>query len=121
MRDDVERGPVRLREAPPMSYDLVFWGQDASEQRAPPLIYGELLAGQDVPGLAELPVEAYLGRILEAVPDARRQGNQIVWENEHHLASFVLDATNRSVIVSLTGNWPHHLANVLIDVAQEFG
>ena len=106
---------------PSVSYDLVFWRQTPDEARLPKNIYEALMAGDEVRDLPELPVAQYISRILEVVPGAVLDETQIHWESQDQRAACVVGWSSRSVVVNLTGDWPHSLANDFIDVGSEFG
>jgi hypothetical protein len=107
-----------------VGYDLVFWKQEPSEERSAHELYVSFAEGQSVDGIPELPVEAFVARLMETFPSAVREPNGdiewLVWTSDDGQSGFEVVWTPQYVWATLR---PLHedAANRMIDVAIEFG
>jgi hypothetical protein len=108
-----------------MSYELVFWRQLTSDQRAPDEIYALIHERPSDTKLSVLPVEAFVARILQIFPAAVREPNgESEWIHcvgEDGAWSFQVEWFGQAVRVDMRGAWSNDTANALIDIGQEFG
>jgi hypothetical protein len=107
-----------------VSYDLVFWKQDKSEERLPRAIYESFLESQRVTGIPNLPIEALMARLLETFPSAVRESHDgdewLVWISADRPSSFQIVSRPQCVWASLRP-FDGDRANRVIEVANEFG
>jgi hypothetical protein len=107
-----------------VSYDLAFWRQDNPDERPPRELYEMFLEGQRVNGIPELPVEAFLAKIMQAFPSAVREPNGdaewLDWSSEDGRSGFQVEWTPQCVWASLRP-LDGDRANRIIDVANQFG
>ncbi len=107
-----------------VSYDLVFWKQDESEERSPRGIFESFSEDQRVSGVPPLPVEALMARLLDTFPYAVRESHGgmewLHWVSEDSRSSFEVVSGPQCVWVSLRP-LDETKANRIIEVANEFG
>ncbi|HET6870387.1 MAG TPA: hypothetical protein VFH80_31025 [Solirubrobacteraceae bacterium] len=105
-----------------MSYDLCFWSERPGAGLAPQTVYEKLLAGGDVDGLLQLPIDAYLEALAKAFPGGRREpngaGEWFVWEGSDSMFEVWWSAVHVLVIMRPLDE---DSANRLIDLAALFG
>ena len=107
-----------------MSYDLLFWQQNAEETRSPAEIHDALMASNEpAAGLRSIAVEDFVARCLDEFTDARREPNGarewIDCSPADASWSFQVEWSPVHISVALRGAWPHEVANRLIDLASE--
>jgi hypothetical protein len=106
-----------------VSYDLAFWQQHDSEARSPRELYELFLARQPVAGIPELPIEAFLSRLMQTFPSAVREPNGetewLDWSSSDARSSFQIEWTSQCVWAFLRPLIEDD-ANRIIDVANEF-
>jgi hypothetical protein len=87
-----------------MSYDLVFWRQLNGYAGSPAETYTRLIERERVEGLADLDIEAMLGRLQQVFPTLVRErngdANWATWVSENQQDSFQVEWTAQSVIVA---------------------
>ncbi|MGC1419410.1 MAG: hypothetical protein WA786_04740 [Acidimicrobiales bacterium] len=106
-----------------MSYELVFWRQEAMMSRPSREVYELLRSGERVEGLATLPLDDFLARIIEVCPGAVRQSDgatpSIDWDGGNGEDSFRVTWSDQHVLIDC-----RHVAldvvNSLVDVATAF-
>jgi len=107
-----------------VSYDLVFWRQDAAEDRPPQMLYEAFLERQRVEGIAELPVDAFLERLMQAFPSLVREpngdGEWLDWTSPDGRSGFQVEWTSQCGWATLRP-LDEDCANRIIDVANDFG
>ena len=109
-------------QTPDVSYELVFWQQNASQTLDPESIYQELMDERgSVPGLNDIPVDAFLDALVASFPGASREANgpgewltwvsptqraglEVTW-SRHHL---------RADCRGMSGDDMHRIVNVAI-------
>jgi hypothetical protein len=107
-----------------MSYELVFWRQEAMMPMSSREIYELLRAGGRIDGLSNLSVDDFAERVLEMFPDAVRGSSEaapwIEWRGPNGEDSFRMTWTDQHVQVDC-----RHVAlndvNTLVDIAKSFG
>jgi hypothetical protein len=106
-----------------MSYELVFWRQEAMMSRSSREIYESLRAGERVEGLSTLPLDDFLARIVEACPGAVRGANDeaqtIEWDGGNGEDSFQVTWSDQCVRVDCR-RVALDVVNALVDVARSF-
>jgi len=98
-----------------MSYDLVFWKQAASPL-SPEAVYERLSTSDDVAGLGEVPLKAFLEKLAGVFPGAQQSGVHLDWEGES--GAFQLTWSGAQITASLYGLPPRKL-NMLVAVGHD--
>ena len=107
-----------------MSYDLLFWKQEAGQTLDPAAVHSSLAEEESIPGLVSLPISEWIEAVLEAFPDARKEPNGpsewITWTSRDEAESFQMEWSPVHVWVTCRP-LDIDIANRLIDIALNFG
>jgi hypothetical protein len=107
-----------------MSYDLVFWKQQAIIEADPRAIYRTLVVhGGTVDGVEPLPVDEFVKGIEAAFPNAtceRSGDDQIFWLDQKQQLIFEMYYTP-VVVVATMRPLDESVANRIVDVAVSVG
>ena len=107
-----------------MSYDLSFWRQTTGCGLDPLTVYNELNDEHHVEGLVDLPIDAILGRVMQAFPAAQREPNGqyewVVWISDDETQMFEITWSNQHVRADFRP-LVADIANTLVDIAIDFG
>ena len=107
-----------------MSYDLLFWKQEAGLTLDPADVLSSIAEDKPIVGLAGLPIREWTEAVLKAFPDAREEPNGsrewITWTSRDEAKSFQMEWSPVHVWVTCR---PLNIdiANRFIDIASEFG